>query len=36
VQQRMRGRVLVRLQPGVFVEIHQFCLEKITKIQEQA
>jgi hypothetical protein len=32
----MRGRVLVRLQPGVFVEIHQFCLEKITKIQEQA
>jgi transcription antitermination factor NusG len=36
VQQRMRGRVLVRLEPGVFVEIHQFCLEKITKIQEQA
>ncbi len=36
VQQRSRGRVLVRLEPGVFVEIHQFCLEVIKTIPKQA
>ncbi len=34
VQQRSHGRVLVRVQQGVYVEIQQFCLEKITKIQQ--
>ncbi len=29
VEQRTHGRVLVRLEQGVFVEIHQYCLEKI-------
>jgi hypothetical protein len=33
VQQRSQGRVLVRLQQGVYVEIQQYCLEKIKKIQ---
>jgi len=27
VESRTGGRVLVRLQPGVYVEVHQFCLE---------
>ncbi len=36
VQQRMRGRVLLRLQRGIFVEVHQFCLETIKRVQEQA
>lgn len=27
IEQRAAGRVLVRLQDGVYVEIHQFCLE---------
>ena len=34
VQHRTNGRVLVRLQRGVFVEIHPFCLEKITTIKK--
>ncbi len=34
VQQRSHGRILVRVQQGVFVEIHQFCLEKIKKIKK--
>lgn len=29
VKQRDHGRVLVRMQEGVYVELHQFCLEKI-------
>lgn len=33
VQQRTHGRILVRVQQGVYVEIHQFCLEKIKKIK---
>ena len=33
VQQRSQGRVLVRLQQGVYVEIQQFCLEKIRKVR---
>ncbi len=36
VQPRMGGRVLVRLQRGVFVEVHQFCLEMIKRIRKQA
>ncbi len=32
VQSRTHGRVLVRVQQGVYVEIHQFCLEKIKRI----
>lgn len=32
VQQRTHGRVLVRVERGLYVEIHQFCLEKIKKI----
>ncbi len=32
VQPRTHGRVLVRVQQGVYVEIHQFCLEKIKRI----
>ena len=35
VQQRSEGRVLVRLQQGVYVEIQQFCLEKIKKIRKK-
>ena len=35
VQQRTHGRVLVRVQHGVYVEISQFCLEKIKKIKEK-
>lgn len=31
VQQRMHGRVLVRLHGGVYVEIQQYCLERIRK-----
>jgi len=31
VQQRSQGRVLVRLQQGVYIEIQQFCLEKVKK-----
>jgi hypothetical protein len=31
VEQRTHGRVLVRLEQGVFVEIHQYCLEQIKK-----
>jgi hypothetical protein len=31
VQQRSHGRVLVRLEQGVFVEIHQYCLEQRNK-----
>ncbi len=34
VQQRTHGRVLVRVQQGVYVEIQQFCLEKIKKIKK--
>ena len=33
VEQRTHGRVLVRMEHGVYVEIHQFCLEKMTKKQ---
>ena len=33
VKQRTHGRVLVRVQQGVYVEIQQFCLEKIKKIK---
>ncbi len=33
VRQRTNGRVLVRVQEGVYVEIQQFCLEKIKKIR---
>ena len=33
IQQRTHGRVLVRVQQGVYVEIQQFCLEKIKKIK---
>lgn len=33
VRQRTHGRVLVRVQQGVYVEIQQFCLEKIKKIE---
>lgn len=29
VKQRAQGRVLVRMQDGVYLEIHQFCVEKI-------
>ena len=36
VQQRTHGRVLVRLQHGVYVEIHQFCLEKIKRINRKS
>jgi hypothetical protein len=32
VKQRARGRVLVCVQHGVYVEIQQFCLEKIKRI----
>jgi hypothetical protein len=31
VEQRTHGRVLVRLEHGVFVEIHQYCLEQLKK-----
>ncbi|MGM0490878.1 MAG: hypothetical protein ACQESR_29490, partial [Planctomycetota bacterium] len=31
VKQRAHGRVLVRMQEGVYVELHQFCLEKVDK-----
>ena len=31
VKQRARGRVLIRVQQGVYVEIQQFCLEKIRR-----
>lgn len=33
VQQRAQGRVLVRLLHGVYLEIHQFCLERIRRGQ---
>jgi len=33
VKQRSHGRILVRMQQGVYVEIQQFCLEKIKKIK---
>lgn len=36
VQQRNFGRVLIRLQRGVFLEVHQFCLESVSRAQEQA
>lgn len=36
VQHRPQGRVLVRLQPGVYVEILQYCLETIKKIGNQS
>jgi hypothetical protein len=36
IQQRPQGRILVRLQPGVYVEILQYCLEKIKKIGNQS
>ncbi len=36
VQQRSRGRVLVRLQQGLYVEIQQFCLEKIRRIRKKS
>jgi hypothetical protein len=36
VQQRTRGRVLVRLHEGVYVEIQEYCLEKIKKIKKQS
>jgi hypothetical protein len=32
VQPRTHGRILVRVGRGLYVEIHQFCLEKIKKI----
>ena len=35
VQQRTQGRVLVRLQHGVYVEIYQYCLEKIKRIRKK-
>ena len=35
IVQRTRGRVLVRLQEGVYVEIQQYCLEKIKRIEPQ-
>jgi hypothetical protein len=35
VQQRSQGRVLVRLQQGVYVEIQQFCLQQIKKIKKK-
>ena len=34
VKQRTHGRVLVRVQQGVYVEIQQFCLEKIKQIKK--
>lgn len=34
VNQRTPGRVLVRVQHGVYVEIQQFCLEKIRTIKK--
>lgn len=39
VSQRTGGRVLVHLQKGLYVEVHQFCLEAakpIKKIKNQA
>lgn len=36
IQQRPQGRVLIRLQPGVYVEILQYCLEGIKKIRNQS
>jgi hypothetical protein len=35
IQQRSQGRVLVRLQQGVYVEIYQYCLEKIKTIRRK-
>jgi hypothetical protein len=35
IQQRTQGRVLVRLLQGVYLEIHQFCLERIRKVGEK-
>ncbi len=35
VQQRTHGRILVRIQRGVYVEIQQFCLEKSTRRNDQ-
>ena len=34
VRQRTAGRVLVRLQRGVYVEVHQFCLEPTKPIRK--
>ena len=35
IQQRSQGRVLVRLQQGVYIDIYQYCLEKLTKIRKK-
>lgn len=34
VKQRAQGRVLIRVQRGVYVEIQQFCLEKIRRTHD--
>lgn len=35
IQQRSQGRVLVQLQQGVYIEIYQYCLEKLKKIRKK-
>lgn len=39
VSQRTGGRVLIHLQKGLYIEVHQFCLEatkKITRIKKSS